>query len=198
MSSQSSVSFLVLARGSILTHQLQFLLVDGVLALTMGPEFSQAYHSKVWPLLHPQALSACAGCNGVFIIPADTSSNSASTIILSGRRYHIIDYAYTTLGQMSRVLQQGVYCPKAISMASEREGLLPPVFFTIGGRLGIPLLEAARKKTDILDNHNFPAPLRNKTTGYLCIHVSTSTLDYALRPPDLNTVARISASRCAS
>ncbi|KZV74953.1 hypothetical protein PENSPDRAFT_681394 [Peniophora sp. CONT] len=150
----------------------KFLLVDGVLALTMGPESSQQYHSTLWRLRDPRALSECMAYNGLFIMPADTGiACSAPTISINGKNYRVLDYAHITLGQTSRVLSQGVYRPKCpVSTAAQQEGLAPPIFFTIGGHVGIRLEEAARKRTDVLDQSGFPAPLRNKTTGYLCIH----------------------------
>ncbi|VDB83171.1 unnamed protein product [Peniophora sp. CBMAI 1063] len=149
-----------------------YIFVDGILALTMGPDSAQVYHSTLWRLGDPQVLSTqCRVYNGLFIIPCAAGvASSAPRITLAGHDYHIVDYIHTALGRTSRVLCQGVYRPKTVSTASQREGLLAPIFFTVGGRLGITLEDAARKNTNILDNAVFHAPMRNKSTGYLCIH----------------------------
>lgn len=159
----------------------------------MGPRSSQIYHSTLWRLETPHVLSACMAYRGLFIIPADNGiAKSAPMLNVDGRNYRIVDYVHTTLGQASRVLRQGIYRPNCpASTAAQLEGLSPPIFFTIGGRLGIELLDAARKRTDTLDNSNFPAPLRNKTTGYLCIHVSVSDSEPSQLPLTLGLVARI-------
>lgn len=168
----------------------KFLLVDGVLSLTIGPESSQ----KLWQLIGPQAIYACRPYNDMFIAPAEVIPSSTPVLTLGGKEYHIIDYIHTTPKQTSRVLCQGVYRPKPTatpSTASLREGLSPPIFFTIGGRVGIKLEVAARKTTDVLDRANFPAQLRNKTTGYLCIHVSLQHLPENGSVPNISAVARI-------